>query len=86
MGCIMKTYLINVLIGIDQLGTTLLGGYPDESISSFMFRLDNKKKIVGRIMRPTIDWLFGRQALPGGHCYHAYLDEMERRQQPPELR
>lgn len=82
----MKQYLINVLIGIDQLGTTLLGGYPDETISSYMFRLDCKDKIIGKILRPTIDWLFGWQALPGGHCYCSYLDEMERRQQPPELR
>jgi hypothetical protein len=82
----MKKYLINVLISIDQLGTTLLGGFPDETISSYMFRLDCKEKIIGRIVRPIIDWLFGWQALEGGHCYHSYLNEMERRQQPPELR
>jgi len=82
----MKQYLINVLIGIDQLGTTLLGGWPDETISSFMYRLDNKDKIIGKILRPTIDWLFSWQGLQGGHCYHSYLNEQLRRELPPELR
>lgn len=82
----MKKYLLNILIAIDQLGTALIGGYPDETISSYMFRLDNKNKILGRIMRPTIDLLFIWQNLPGGHCYHAHLQEMERRQLPPEFR
>jgi hypothetical protein len=30
----MKKYLINLLIGIDQLGNALTGGDPDETISS----------------------------------------------------
>lgn len=30
----MKKYFWNVLISIDQLANTLLGGYPDETISS----------------------------------------------------
>lgn len=30
----MKKYLINILISIDQLANTLLGGHPDETISS----------------------------------------------------
>lgn len=30
----MKKYLLNLLIGIDQLVNTILGGYPDETISS----------------------------------------------------
>ncbi len=82
----MKQYLINVLIGLDQLATAIVGGYPDETISSYIFRMDNNKKILGRIFRPIIDGLFFWQNLPGGHCYHAYLDELDRHQQPPELR
>lgn len=30
----MNKYLFNLLVSIDQLGNTLLGGYPDETISS----------------------------------------------------
>jgi hypothetical protein len=82
----MKQYLINLLVAIDQLATALIGGWPDETISSYMFRLENERKIAGKIMRPTIDFLFSWQGLQGGHCYHAYLSEELRRQLPPELR
>ena len=34
-------YFLNVLIGVDQLGNTILGGDPDETISS---RLGKMKK------------------------------------------
>ncbi len=30
----IKQYFLNVLIGVDQLGNALLGGDPDETISS----------------------------------------------------
>lgn len=32
----MKRYIWNLLISIDQLFNTLLGGYPDETLSSRM--------------------------------------------------
>ena len=32
----MKRYFWNLLISIDQLANTLLGGYPDETLSSRM--------------------------------------------------
>jgi hypothetical protein len=32
----MKQYIWNLLISIDQLFNTILGGYPDETISSRM--------------------------------------------------
>lgn len=32
----MKRYIWNLLIAIDQLANTLLGGFPDETISSRM--------------------------------------------------
>lgn len=32
----VKRYIWNLLISIDQLANTLLGGYPDETISSRM--------------------------------------------------
>lgn len=30
----LKKYLYNILISLDQLGNTILGGDPDETISS----------------------------------------------------
>lgn len=34
-----KDWLINILLGIDQLGNTIVGGDPDETISSRLGRL-----------------------------------------------
>jgi hypothetical protein len=82
----MVKYFINVFIGVDQLITTLIGGYPDETISSYAYRMDKKNKIAGLIFRPVIDFLFSWQNLQGGHCYHAYLYERRRADSPPELR
>lgn len=38
----MKKYILNVLISIDQLGNTLAGGDPDETISSRLGKLKLK--------------------------------------------
>lgn len=35
----LKTYFINVLLGLDQFGNTLWGGDPDETISSRIGRI-----------------------------------------------
>jgi len=55
----MKKYLINILISVDQLFNTLLGGDPDEVYSSRLGKL--KVKHGGKIpwRRPVskmIDW------------------------------
>jgi len=52
-------YIMNVLIGIDQLGNALLKGDPDETISSRLGKLKRKNK--GRIpwshpWGKMIDW------------------------------
>lgn len=82
----MKQYIINVFIGIDQLITTLVGGYPDETISSYMYRMDRQGKVLGKFVRPIIDWLFAWQGMIGGHCFQAYLYERRRADSPPEFR
>lgn len=79
----MARYLINILIGLDQLATTIVGGYPDESLSSYAFRLERQGKVGGRIFRPMIDWLFFWQE---NHCFLAYEEERLRWQFPAELR
>ena len=79
----MVRYLKNVLLGLDQLGTTLVGGYPDETLSSYAYRLERDGKLGGRIFRPLID------ALPfwgPEHCKSSYLSERAREHIPPELR
>jgi len=52
-------YFLNVLVGLDQMGNALLGGDPDETISSRLGKL--KQKHGGRIPwhRPVskvVDW------------------------------
>ena len=77
------TYLKQVLLGIDQLFNTLTGGYADETLSSRVWRLENKGKLSGKIFRPLIDFLFFFQE---EHCYNSFLAEVQRRQLPREFR
>jgi len=78
----MRTYLVNILIALDQLGTTLVGGWPDETLSSYAWRLHLQGKPMGWTHR-VINAIFWWQS---NHCRGAYRDEAERRQMPPELR
>lgn len=81
----MKFYVLQVLIALDQLLTALLGGWADETLSSYAWRLERSKKFWGRVWRPAIDavWrLFGVH----DHCLRSYLAERDRAQLPPNLR
>ena len=82
----LKRYFLHVLIGLNQLAVTLLGGWPDETLSSYAYRLDTQNKWAGRLFRPIIDLLFRWQGHERGHCFAAHLEELQRRQMPPELR
>lgn len=75
-------WIVNVLVGLDQLGTAIVGGYPDETLSSYAHRLYMQGKPMGWT-RYVINWLFFWQ---DDHCYEAYLWERVRAQLPPELR
>lgn len=75
-------YVKNVLIGIDQLATTLIGGYPDETLSSYAHRMHRQGKPFG-FMRNVINAIFFWQ---DDHCQQAYESERQRSQMPPELR
>ena len=81
----MKKYIFHNLIALDQLGNTLLGGYPDETISSRAYRLEANGRRAGKILRPAIDWVF---ALVGDHdhCFNAFVSEINRKQINLEIR
>lgn len=81
----MKRYFINILIGLDQLLTAILGGWPDETLSSYAWRLERQNKLGGVIFRPTIDAVFSLWEGPN-HCFRSFELERLRRQMPPELR
>lgn len=76
------SYIKNVLVGVDQLFTTIVGGYPDETLSSYAYRMQQQGKPWGFMAR-VINWIFFWQS---NHCRGAFRDERERRQYPPELR
>ena len=78
-------YLLNVLIAIDQVGTALLGGYPDETMSSYAYRLKQQGKRFG-FMADVIDTIFLLLVGQHNHCFQAYLAERKRTQFPPALR
>ncbi len=71
----------SVLIAADQLVNALLGGWPDETLSSRAWRLH----VAGLRSWPCrlIDSLFFWE---DNHCFAAYISEREGRQLPPELR
>ena len=70
-----------VLIAADQLVNALIGGWPDETLSSRAWRWH----ISGKRSWPynVIDHLFFWETQ---HCYQSYISEREGRQLPPELR
>jgi hypothetical protein len=68
----MKRYLFNILISVDQLANTVLGGYPDETISSRLAKLNRKGNKVGIIGCKVLD------KFDKGHCDRVIeLDEGE---------
>lgn len=77
----MRDYILNVLIALSQLGNTVLGGYPDESMSARAWRTQN-------VMRYLIDGFFLVVTLGNdkNHCQNAYESEKIRRQFPEDYR
>ena len=71
-----------LLIALDQLGNTLIGGYADETISARAWRRRDKSK-SWKITQAVIDGLF---FLKPNHCYQAFVSERARMQMPPEYR
>lgn len=75
------TYGKRTLIAVDQLLNTLLGGWPDETLSSRCYRW--ARDGVRAWPRKLVDRLPFWKA---GHCLRAYEGERKRLQCPPELR
>ena len=78
---VLATYGQRTLIAIDQLLNTLLGGWPDETLSSRCYRW--ARDGVRAWPRKLVDGLFFWQR---EHCKSSYESEREGRQSPPELR
>jgi hypothetical protein len=69
----MKSYLWNLLVGVDQLANAMAGGDPDETISSRAAKAARKGHRWGCVLCRVLDWL------DPGHCdNNIELDEGER--------
>jgi len=68
----MRIYLIRVLIAFDQLANTLVGGYPNETLSSRAWRRGQiEGKQAWELFRGFVDWLFS--PVDKHHCEQSYL-------------
>lgn len=72
----MTTYVMKVLIAVDQLANAVRGGHPDETLSAAAHR----GHLEGRSgWRNLINALFFWQ---GDHCLDAHINEMARKHLP----
>lgn len=77
------TWLKALLIALDQFINALLGGWPDETLSSRCWRWDQAgvrswpRKVLDGVAR-----LLGDR----DHCRQSFESERQGRQLPPELR
>ena len=82
------TYGKRTLIAVDQLINTLLGGWPDETLSSRAYRMavDGHPWLMRAI--DGLAMLFGdkNHCEASFDCLRAYEGERKRLQCPPELR
>lgn len=79
----MARYILNLLIALDQLINTLIGGYPDETLSASAWLGEQQGKMIPRIMRPVIDFLF--IPFERDHCRKAFEAERRGVQLPGEM-
>lgn len=87
MNASVYEYLRRVVIALNQLACVVfLGGWPDETISAYMYRKEqNGNRFAGRV-RVVIDWLAFKIAKQTEHCFKATIEERLRIQTPPEYR
>ena len=75
------SYIRRLLIAVDQLLNAVLGGWPDETLSSRAWRWELAG--VRSWPRKLIDAIFFMEK---DHCLGSYESERLGRQLPPELR
>jgi hypothetical protein len=85
----MRGRILNLLTALDQLAyvvLTLGAGSPDETLSAAAWRTEQDGKMLGRIFRPAIDWLFAALFDDIDHCRKSYESERHRSQLPVHYR
>lgn len=71
----MRAYFLNLLIAFDQLLNVLIGGDPDETLSSYAHRMRAKGQPCWGWTANAIDRVFFWQR---GHCEAAWRYELAR--------
>lgn len=69
--------LLNLLVALDQFCHvlfTLGSAAPDETISAAAWRMEQDNRWQGKILRPSIDFLF--RPIEKDHCLKAWLAEI----------
>ncbi|OYW20767.1 MAG: hypothetical protein B7Z52_01930 [Burkholderiales bacterium 12-64-5] len=82
-GAVIVTYLHRILIALDQLANTVIGGWPDETLSAYAHRMRTKGHKYWGWTAGAINLLFFWQT---DHCLSAYRAEVLRRQYPEAYR
>jgi len=71
----MKRRVLNILIALDRLIyqiVTLGYGSPHDTVGSAAHRMEQKGRLVGKLSRPVIDWVFYKFGR-GRHCFVSYI-------------
>ena len=81
----MKLRILNLLIALDQfiyVLVTLGAGSPDETLSAAAYRTEQKGKLLGKLFRPTIDFIF--LAIEKKHCHKSFIAEVNKQHLPKD--
>jgi len=71
----MKDRILKILIALDKLVyqiITLGYGSLHDTISSAAYRMEQKGRLVGKLSRPVIDWVFSKFGNER-HCFESYI-------------
>jgi len=71
----MKSYLFNVALALDLLGSALTGGMPGETLSGRAGTAQREGKLRGKIFAPIIDFIMGNNP---NHCSGAIAGDIAR--------
>ena len=71
----MRARILKILIALDKLAYQLITlgyGSMHDTISSAAYRMEKKGRLVGKLSRPVIDWMFSKFG-DERHCFKSYI-------------
>lgn len=76
--------LTKILLGLDQLGNTILGGYPDETMSAHAGRTRHMPGLGNKLFWRPLAWALDK--IQSEHVEQAILHEEDGSQNDPAYR